>query len=142
MVLPSFHFCIGRNHSLTTITVQLHINMASHRELSKLTTNMNTIPSNGRLSRNSQGIHNMSHHPMEYTALQLDQQHTPVDTPLPRNMLTTSNPNQTPLQQIHHLPRDRLNASHHVSDRMASLSTHQVNPFNKVPSSSVIKYHS
>ena len=50
--------------------------MASSRELSKLTTNMNTIPSNGRPSRNSQGICNMSQHPMEYTASQLDQQHT------------------------------------------------------------------
>ena len=68
--------------------------MASCRELSKLTTEMNTIPSNGRLSRNSQGIHNMSQHPMEYTTSQSDQQHTPVNTPLPRNMLTASNPNQ------------------------------------------------
>ena len=94
MVLPSFHFCIGRNHLLNTITLQLHINMASCRELSKLTANMNTIPSNDRPSRNSQGIHNMSQHPMEYTVLQLDQQHTPVNTPLPRNMLTASDPNQ------------------------------------------------
>ena len=31
---------------------------------------------------------------MEYTASQLDQQHTPVNTPLPSNMLTTNNPNQ------------------------------------------------
>ena len=68
--------------------------MASHRELSKLTTNMNTIPSNDRPSRNSQGICNMSQHPMEYTASQSDQQCTPMNTPLPRNMLTTSNANQ------------------------------------------------
>ena len=68
--------------------------MACCRELSKLTTNMNTIPSNGRLSRNSQGICNMSQHPMEYTASQSDQQGSPVNTPLPRNMLTTNNPNQ------------------------------------------------
>ena len=68
--------------------------MASHRELSKLTTNMNTMPSNGRLSRNSQGICNMSQHPMGYTAPQSDQQCTPVNTPLPRNMLTTSDSNQ------------------------------------------------
>ena len=68
--------------------------MASHRELSKLTTDMNTIPSNGRPSSNSQGICNMSQHPMEYTASQLDQQGTPVNTPLPRNMLTANNPNQ------------------------------------------------
>ena len=68
--------------------------MASHRELNKLTTNMNTIPSNGRLSRNSQGIHNMFQHPMEYTASQFDQQHTPVNTPLPRNVLTSNDPKQ------------------------------------------------
>ena len=68
--------------------------MASHRELSKLTTNMNTIPSNGRPSRNSQGIHNMSQHPMEYTAPKLDQQCTPVNTPLPKQMLTASDSNQ------------------------------------------------
>ena len=68
--------------------------MASCRGLSKFTTDMNTIPSNGRLSRNSQGICNMSQHPMEYTALQSDQQHTPVNTPLPRQMLTASGPNQ------------------------------------------------
>ena len=66
--------------------------MASHRELNKLTTNMNTIPSNGRPSRNSQGIHNMFLHPIEYTASQSDQQHTPVNTPLPRNVLTSNNP--------------------------------------------------
>ena len=68
--------------------------MASHRELSKLTTDMNTMPNNGRLSRNSQGICNMSQHPIEYTASQSDQQHTPVNTPLPRNMLSTNDPDQ------------------------------------------------
>ena len=68
--------------------------MASCRELSKLITNMNTIPSSGRPSRNSQGICNVSQHPMEYTASQSDQQGTPVNTPLPRNVLTTNDPNQ------------------------------------------------
>ena len=68
--------------------------MASHRKLSKLTTDMNTIPSSGRPSRNSQGIHNMYQHPMEYTASQSDQQGTPVNTPLPRNVLTADDPNQ------------------------------------------------
>ena len=55
---------------------------------------MNTIPSSGRPSRNSPGICNMSQHSMEYTASQSDQQHIPVNTPLPRNMLTTSDSNQ------------------------------------------------
>ena len=68
--------------------------MSSCRELSKLTTDMNTIPSNSRLSRNSQGICNVSQHPMEYTASQSDHQHTPVNTLLPRNMFTASDPNQ------------------------------------------------
>ena len=63
--------------------------MASHRELSKLDTNMNTISSNGRPSRKSQGICNM-----EYSTSHSDQQCTPVKTPLPKNMLTASNPNQ------------------------------------------------
>ena len=68
--------------------------MASHRELSQLTTNMNTIPSSGRPSRNSQGICSMSQHPMAYTASQSDQQGTPVNNPLPRSVLTANNPNQ------------------------------------------------
>ena len=68
--------------------------MASHRELSKLTTNMYTILSSGRPSRNSQGICNMSQHPMEYTASQSDQQGIPVNTQLPRYVLTTNDPNQ------------------------------------------------
>ena len=69
-------------------------NMASCRELSKLTTNMNTIPSSGRLSRNSQGICNASQHSMGYTALQSDQQGTPVNSPLPRSVLTENGPDQ------------------------------------------------
>ena len=79
--------------------------MASCRELSKVTTDMNTIPSYGRLSRSSQGICNISQYPMEYTALQSDQQCTPVNIPLPRNMLTARELNQdstltdTPLSQ-------------------------------------------
>ena len=85
----------------TTITVLLHCNMASCRKLNKLSINMNTIPSSGRLSRNSQGICNMFQHPMEYTAPQSDQQHTPVNTPLSRNVLTSNTLNRTPPWQIH-----------------------------------------
>ena len=69
-------------------------NMASCRELNKLTTNMNTIPSSGMPSRNSQGICNVSQHHMVYNASQSDQQGTPVNTPLPRSVLTANNPNQ------------------------------------------------
>ena len=68
--------------------------MASHRELSKLTTNMNTVPSSGRPSRNSQGICNMFHHPLGYLALQSDQQSTLVNTPLSRSVLTNNGPDQ------------------------------------------------
>ena len=68
--------------------------MASHRELSKLTTDMNTILGSGRPSRNSQGICSMSQHPMGCTASQSDQQGTPVNTPLPRSALTKNGPDQ------------------------------------------------
>ena len=68
--------------------------MASHRELYKLTTNMNTIPSNGRPSRNSQGICNVSQHPMGYTTSQSDQQGTPLNIPLPRSVFTENSPDQ------------------------------------------------
>ena len=68
--------------------------MASHRELSKLTTNMNTIPSNGRLSRNSQGISNISQHPMGVYCSTFGPAAYPVNTVLPRQVLTTSDPNQ------------------------------------------------
>ena len=68
--------------------------MASHREISRLTTDMNTIPSSGRPSRNSQGIYNVSQHSMGYTTSQADQQGTPVNTLLPRNVLTKNDPDQ------------------------------------------------
>ena len=114
--------------------------MASSRELSKLTTNMNTILDSGRPSKNSQGICSMSQHPMGYTASQSDQQGTPVNTPSLEVCLPKMVQTKTPLQQIHRLPRDRLKPSHDVSDRMTGLLTHQVNPFNQVLSLSVIKY--
>ena len=36
----------------------------------------------------------MSQHPMGYTASQSDQQGTPINTPLPRSMLTENSPDQ------------------------------------------------
>ena len=72
----------------------MHLNMAFCRELSKLTTDMNTIPSSSRPSRNSQGICNVSQHPMEYTVLQSDQQGTPANTQLPRSVLIANGPDQ------------------------------------------------
>ena len=55
---------------------------------------MNTIPGTGRPSRNSQGIHNVSQHSMGYITSQSHQQGTPVNTLLPRNVLTENGPDQ------------------------------------------------
>ena len=86
MVLSSFPFALAEN----VCKLQTLNNMAFHRELSKLTTDMSTVPSSGRSSRNSQGICNMSQHPMGYAASQSDQQGTPVNTPLPRSVFTNN----------------------------------------------------
>ena len=68
--------------------------MASHRAISKLTTNMNTILGSGRPSRNSQAICSVSQHSMGYTTSQSDQQGTPVNTLLPRSVLTKNGSDQ------------------------------------------------
>ena len=68
--------------------------MASCREISRLTTVMNTIPGSGRPSRNSQGICNVSQHSMGYTTSPSEQQGTPVNTLLPRSVLTKNGPDQ------------------------------------------------
>ena len=68
--------------------------MASHREISRLTTDMNTIPGSDRPSRNSQGTCNVSQHYMGYTASQSDQQGPPINILLPRSVLTKNSPDQ------------------------------------------------
>ena len=68
--------------------------MASHQEISRLTTDMNTLPGGGRPSTNSLGICNVSQHSMEYKTSQSDQQGTQVNTPLPRSVLTENGPDQ------------------------------------------------
>ena len=68
--------------------------MASHREISRLTTNMNTIPGSDRPTISSQGICSVSQHSMGYTTSQSDQQGTPVNTLLPRSVLTKNGPDQ------------------------------------------------
>ena len=68
--------------------------MASCREISRLTTNMNVIPGSDRPSRNSHGICNVSQHSMEYTTSLSEQQGTPVNTPLPRSVLTKNGTDQ------------------------------------------------
>ena len=74
--------------------------MAFCREISRLTTNKNTIPGSGRPSRNSQGICSVSQHSMGYTTSQSDQQGTPVNTLLPRSVLTKNGPDlDTPPSQ-------------------------------------------
>ena len=65
-----------------------------HREISRLTTDMNTILGSGRPSCNSQGICNVSQHSMGYTTSPSDQQGTPVNTLLPRNVLTKNGTGQ------------------------------------------------
>ena len=81
--------------------------MASCQEISRLTTNMNTIPGSSRLLRKSQGIHNVSQHSMGYTTSHSDQQGTPVHTLLPISVLTENGPDQdssssgTPPSQRH-----------------------------------------
>ena len=67
--------------------------MASCREISRLTTDMN-IPGSGRPSRNSQGIHNVSQHYMGYATSPSDQQGSPVNTLLPRSVLTENGTGQ------------------------------------------------
>ena len=68
--------------------------VASCREISRLTTDMNTITSSGKPSRNSQGSCNISQHSMGHTTTQSDQQGTSVNTPLPRSVLTKNSPDQ------------------------------------------------
>ena len=68
--------------------------MASCREISWLTTDMNTIPGSGIPSRNSQGIHNVSQYSKGYTTPPSEQQDIPVNTPFPGSVLTKNGPRQ------------------------------------------------
>ena len=68
--------------------------MASCREISRLTTDMNTIPGSGRPSGNSQGICNVSQHSMGYTTPLSEQKSIPVNTQFPRSVLTKHGPSQ------------------------------------------------
>ena len=67
-------------------------NMASHRKLSKLSINLNTTPSSGRLLKNSRGIHHVSPHTMGNNSTQTDQPSTLKNTPLPRRVPTDNSP--------------------------------------------------
>ena len=61
--------------------------MASHKEISRLATEMNITIGSGRPSKNSQGIHSMSLHPTRPTTLLSDAPSTPVNSQLTRNIL-------------------------------------------------------
>ena len=62
--------------------------MASHRELSKLSIDLNTIPSSSRPLKNSIGIHHMSPQITGNNSTQPDQPNTLKNTSLPRRVPT------------------------------------------------------
>ena len=68
--------------------------MASCREISRLTTDMNTIPGTGRPLRNSQGINSTSQHPTGYTIPPSEVQSIPVNAQFSRNVLTKKGSHQ------------------------------------------------
>ena len=68
--------------------------MASHREISKLTTDMNTITCSGTPLRNSQGILITSQHPARYTTLQSEAQSVSVNPQFSRSVLTENESHQ------------------------------------------------
>ena len=68
--------------------------MASHREISRLTTDMNTIAGTGKPSRNGQGICNTSQHSIGFTSPPSEAQSIPVNTQFSRNVLTKNGPSQ------------------------------------------------
>ena len=62
--------------------------MASHREISRLTTDMNTIAGSDRPLRNSQGICSTSQHPTRCTTPLSEAQTVPVNLQFSRSVLT------------------------------------------------------
>ena len=68
--------------------------MASHREISRLTTDINTITGSGRPLKNSQGIHSTSQHPTGYTTPPLEAQSVPVNPQFSRSVLTKNGSHQ------------------------------------------------
>ena len=68
--------------------------MASHRELSKLSIDLNTAPSSSRPSKNSRGICHLSPHTTGNNSTQSDQPGMPKNTPLPRRVPTDNSPEQ------------------------------------------------
>ena len=92
MILPSFHFVSHRKHLFATSIIQCKNTMASCREISRLTTDMNTIAGTGRPSRNSQGICNTSQHSIGYNNPPLEALSILVNTQFSRSVLTENGP--------------------------------------------------
>ena len=84
-----FSFCIGRKHSQENPPMLYNQNnMASCRELSKLSIDLNAIPSSGRPLKNSRGIHHMFLQITGNNSTQPDQPSTLKNTSLPRRVPT------------------------------------------------------
>ena len=88
MILPSFALYHTANIHYPPSIIQLNNTMASHKEISRLTTDMNITTGSGRPSRNSQGIHSASLHPTRPTTLLLDAPSVPVNSQFTRSILT------------------------------------------------------
>ena len=94
MILPSFHFVLHSKCSHSIDIIQPKDTMASCREISRLTTNMNTITGSGRPLRNSQGICSTSQHPTRCTTPPLEAQSVPVNPQFSRSVLTKNGSHQ------------------------------------------------
>ena len=88
MILPSFHFVSHSKHSQSTSIIQSKDTMASCREISRLTTGMNTIAGSGRPLKNGQGICSTSQHPTRGTTPPSETQSVPVNPQFSRSVLT------------------------------------------------------
>ena len=93
-ILPSFALYLTANiHYLQCNTIHCST-MASHKEMSRLVTDMNITTGSGRPSRNSQGIHNTLQQPTMPTTPLPEMPvnpatipSTPVNSPLARSIL-------------------------------------------------------
>ena len=130
-ILPCF--CLvshSKRHKLPSFTTWRY--MTSHREISRLTTDMNTITGSGRPSRNSQGICSTSCHPTKHTTLPSEAQGVPVNPQFPEVYWPRMVPIKLAVPQVHHLPRDRLKLLYPAYNKMTGLLTLRVIHINLV----------
>ena len=106
MILPSIHFISHSKHSQATSIIQPKDTMASCREISRLSTDMNTIAGSGRPLRNGQGNCSTSQHPNGYTTLPSEAQSVPVNPQFSRSVLTKNGSHQ-PSNTMSTLPSQR-----------------------------------